>query len=75
MSQNYCNDNRQLLQSIIDNTSNPFLYKRINGEYLLINKQFGDLFELSNDAIIGKQTMIFCQKMLLIPTEIQILRS
>jgi hypothetical protein len=26
----------------------------------LINKQFGDLFEISNDTIIGKkQTMIF----------------
>jgi uncharacterized membrane protein YhdT len=33
-------DSRQLLQSIIDNTSNPIFIKRINGEYLLINKQF-----------------------------------
>jgi PAS domain-containing protein len=31
-----------------------FFIKRINGEYLLINKQFCDLFELSNDAIIKK---------------------
>jgi PAS domain S-box-containing protein len=54
MSQKLLYDNRQLLQSIIDNTSNPIFIKRINGEYLLINKQFGDLFEISNDAIIGK---------------------
>lgn len=54
MSQKLLYDNRQLLQSIIDNTSNPIFIKRINGEYLLINKQFGDLFAISNDAIIGK---------------------
>ncbi|NGY38404.1 PAS domain S-box protein [Flavobacterium sp. XN-5] len=47
-------DNKQLLQSIIDNTSNPIFIKKINGEYLLINKQFGDLFEISNDQIVGK---------------------
>jgi PAS domain S-box-containing protein len=47
-------DSTQLLQSIIDNTSNPIFIKRINGEYLLVNKQFCDLFEISNDAIIGK---------------------
>jgi PAS domain S-box-containing protein len=53
-SQKLLFDNRQLLQSIIDNTSNPIFIKRINGEYLLINKQFGDLFKISNDEIVGK---------------------
>jgi PAS domain S-box-containing protein len=47
-------DNKQLLQSIIDNTSNPIFIKKINGEYLLINKQFGDLLDISNDQIVGK---------------------
>lgn len=47
-------ENKQLLQSIIDNTSNPISIKKLNGEYLLINKQFGDLFEISNEEILGK---------------------
>jgi PAS domain S-box-containing protein len=47
-------ENKQLLQSIIDNTSNPIFIKKLNGEYLLINKQFGDLFKISNDEILGK---------------------
>jgi PAS domain S-box-containing protein len=59
ISQKLLFDNRQLLQSIIDNTSNPIFIKRINGEYLLINKQFGDLFKISNDEIIGKTDFDF----------------
>ncbi|SDW41100.1 PAS domain S-box protein [Flavobacterium degerlachei] len=47
-------ENKQLLQSIIDNTSNPIFIKKLNGEYLLINKQFGDLFKISNEEILGK---------------------
>lgn len=58
-SQKLLSDNTQLLQSIIDNTSNPIFIKRINGEYLLINKQFGDLFKISNDEIIGKTDFDF----------------
>ncbi|MES2239733.1 MAG: PAS domain S-box protein [Bacteroidota bacterium] len=46
--------NKKLLQSIIDNTSNPISIKKLNGEYLLINKGFGELFEIANDRIIGK---------------------
>jgi PAS domain S-box-containing protein len=47
-------DNDLLLQSIIDNTSNPIFIKRINGEYLLTNRQFADLFKISKDEIKGK---------------------
>lgn len=54
ISQNLLLENKQLLQSIIDNTSSPIFIKKINGEYLLINKQFESLFKLSNDEIIGK---------------------
>jgi hypothetical protein len=43
------------------NTSNPIFIKRINGN-ILINKQFGDLFEISNDAIIGKTDHDFAGK-------------
>ncbi|MGO4817976.1 PAS domain S-box protein [Flavobacterium sp. W22_SRS_FP1] len=47
-------ENKQLLQSITDNTSSPIFIKKLNGEYLLINKQFGDLFKISNNEILGK---------------------
>lgn len=47
-------ENKQLLQSIIDNTSNPIFIKKLNGEYLLVNKDFGELFKISNEEIIGK---------------------
>ncbi|MFV5690893.1 PAS domain-containing protein [Flavobacterium sp. LT1R49] len=54
ISQNLLLENKQLLQSIIDNTSNPIFIKKINGEYLLVNKQFGSLFQIPNEEIIGK---------------------
>jgi PAS domain S-box-containing protein len=47
-------ENRKLLQSIIDNTTNPVSVKKINGEYLLINKQYEILFKLKEENIIGK---------------------
>ncbi len=53
-SQKLLFENRQLLQSIIDNTSNPIFIKKLNGEYLLVNKHFGALFKIPNDQIIGK---------------------
>lgn len=54
ISQNLLLENKQLLQSIIDNTTNPIFIKKINGEYILINKQFESLFKISNEEIIGK---------------------
>ena len=54
ISQNLLLENQQLLQSIIDNTSNPIFIKKINGEYALINKQFESLFKISNAEIKGK---------------------
>ncbi|MDI1321973.1 MAG: PAS domain S-box protein [Algoriphagus sp.] len=47
-------ENKQLLQSIIDNTSNPIFIKKLNGEYLLVNKDFGAVFQTPNEEIIGK---------------------
>ena len=55
-------ENRQLLQSIIDNTSNPIFIKKINGEYLLINKQFEALFKITNQEILGKSDYDFMPK-------------
>lgn len=54
ISQELLLENKQLLQSIIDNTSSPMFIKKINGEYLLINKEFQSLFKISNQEIIGK---------------------
>lgn len=54
ISQNLLLENKQLLQSIIDNTSSPIFIKKVNGEYLLINKEFESLFKISNEEILGK---------------------
>lgn len=54
ISQKLLSENKQLLQSIIDNTSSPIFIKKINGEYLLINKEFESLFKISNEEIAGK---------------------
>lgn len=62
ISQNQLSENKQLLQSIIDNTTNPIFIKEINGEYLLINKQYESLFHLSNQEIIGKTDHDFLPK-------------
>lgn len=62
ISQNLLSENKQLLQSIIDNTSNPIFIKKINGEYLLINKQYESLFQITNEEIIGKTDYDFLPK-------------
>ncbi|MFV8347456.1 PAS domain S-box protein [Flavobacterium sp. ZB4P13] len=54
VSQDLLLENKQLLQSILDNTLSPMFIKKINGEYLLINKQFESLFQISNEEITGK---------------------
>ncbi len=54
VSQDLLLENKQLLQSIIDNTLSPMFIKKINGEYLLINKQFESLYKITNEDIIGK---------------------
>jgi len=46
--------NKQLLQSIIDNTTNPVFIKEINGQYLLVNKQFQSMFGTKDGNITGK---------------------
>ena len=53
-SQHELLENKNLLQAIIDNTSNPIFIKGINGQYLLINKQHETLFHHSIQEIVGK---------------------
>jgi len=62
ISQNSLLENKQLLQSIIDNTSSPIFIKKINGEYILVNKQFESLFQISNSTILGKTDHDFLPK-------------
>ena len=54
--------NKDLLQSIIDNTTNPIFIKKINGEYLLINKQFELLYNVTIDMVMGKTDYEFLPK-------------
>lgn len=61
-AQNLLEENKKLLQSILDNTSNPVFIKKLNGEYLLINKNFGELFGTTNERIIGKTDYDFLPK-------------
>lgn len=53
---------QKLLQSIVDNTSNPIHIKKLNGEYLLVNKQFETLFQIASEKIIGKTDHDFLPK-------------
>lgn len=62
ISQNLLSESKKLFQSIIDNTSSPIFIKKINGEYVLINKQFETLFHISNEEIIGKTDHDFLPK-------------
>jgi PAS domain S-box-containing protein len=62
ISQNLLFENKELLQSIIDNTSNPIFIKKINGEYLLVNKEFESLFHILNEDIVGKTDFDFLPK-------------
>ena len=54
--------NQKLLQSIIDNTTNAISVKKINGEYILVNKQYRLLFESEEKNLIGKTNFDFLSK-------------
>jgi PAS domain S-box-containing protein len=47
-------DNRLLLQSILDNTNSPMSIKKLNGEYMLLNRECEKLFHVSVGDVIGK---------------------
>lgn len=54
--------NQKLLQSIMDNTTNAISVKKINGEYLLVNKRYQSLFETKGADLIGKTNADFLPK-------------
>ena len=47
-------ESEERLRAIIDNSTAVIYLKDINGEYLLINSQYENLFNISNKGIIGK---------------------
>lgn len=55
-------ETQKLLQAIINNNSNPISVKKINGEYLLINKSYETLFNLKAEDIKGKTDHDFLPK-------------
>lgn len=61
-AQKQLEQNKHLLQSIIDNTSSPIFIKKLNGEYLLVNKYFTEVFDVTNEKIIGKTDLDFLPK-------------
>lgn len=61
-AQNSLFENKKLLQSIIDNTSSPISIKKLNGEYIYVNKTFENLFKISNENAIGKTDWDFLPK-------------
>jgi len=56
--------NEKLLQSIIDNTNSAISVKKINGEYLFVNKEFQSLFPINGKNIVGSTNHEF------LPTEV-----
>jgi two-component system NarL family sensor kinase len=53
-SEHLLNENKQLLQSIIDNTTSVIFIKDLNGKYLLINSRFENLFHISAEKVKDK---------------------
>jgi PAS domain S-box-containing protein len=47
-------EEKKLLQSVVDNTSNAIFVRKINGEYLLINKEYEKLINKSIDTKSAK---------------------
>src|SRR6185437_9871154 len=47
-------ENQQLLRSIIDNSPAVVYVKHLDGRYLLVNRRFEEIFQLSQDAILGR---------------------
>lgn len=54
--------NNQLLHSIINNTNSAISVKKINGEYILANKQYQSIFESQEKNLKGKTNHDFLTK-------------
>jgi len=47
-------ESQQLLQAIIDNSQTVVYVKDLDGRFLLVNRQFEEIFRLPRDAILGR---------------------
>ncbi|WP_437711812.1 AAA family ATPase [Sorangium sp. So ce448] len=47
-------DSKELLQSIIDNSTAVISLKNLEGRYLMINRRYAELFHVSEQAIVGR---------------------
>lgn len=54
--------NQERLQSILDNATSLIYIKDLEGRYLLTNKKFKQVFNVSDEAIIGKTSLEIVNK-------------
>ncbi|XYH93664.1 AAA family ATPase [Sorangium sp. So ce1128] len=47
-------DSKELLQSIVDNSTAVIYLKDVEGRYLMINRRYAELFHVSEQAIVGR---------------------
>ncbi|MGK3964686.1 AAA family ATPase [Sorangium sp. So ce118] len=47
-------DSKELLQSIIDNSTAVIYLKDLEGRYLMINRRYAEVFHVSEQAIVGR---------------------
>ncbi|MDC0684381.1 AAA family ATPase [Sorangium atrum] len=47
-------DSKELLQSIVDNSTAVISLKDLEGRYLMINRRYAELFHVSEQAIVGR---------------------
>ena len=47
-------DSKELLQSIVDNSTAVIYLKNLEGRYLMINRRYAELFHVSEQAIVGR---------------------
>jgi PAS domain S-box-containing protein len=52
-------ENQERLQAILDNTTSLIFIKDINGKYLLTNKKFKEVLNVTDDMVIGKTDFDF----------------
>lgn len=47
-------ESQQLLMAIVDNSQAVIYVKKLNGQYLMVNRRFREIFNLTNEDIINK---------------------
>ncbi|MEP7252714.1 MAG: PAS domain S-box protein [Ginsengibacter sp.] len=53
--------NQKRLQSVLDNATSFIFIKDLEGKYLVINKQFKETFNVTDDQVIGKTVFNFTE--------------